>query len=46
MSIDRIIPSTFEEAHCDMVPIHVIVDLSQNWIYMWKSHVKQVKIWE
>jgi hypothetical protein len=35
MLIDGLIPSTFEEAHCDMVPIHVIVNLSQNWTYMW-----------
>lgn len=35
MLINGLIPSTFEEAHCDMAPIHVIVNLSQNWTYMW-----------
>jgi hypothetical protein len=35
MLIDGLIPSTFEEAHCGMVPIRAIIDLSQNWIYIW-----------
>jgi hypothetical protein len=41
MLIDGLIPSTFEEAPCDMVPIHVIVNLSQNWTYMWGVSCKK-----